>query len=173
MLVSSKHMMLASPVFKAMLNGNFKEGRALKTDGHIDVTLPDDDAAAFRIILHIVHGRNRLVPRVINLDCLLKIAVLVDKYQMVEVVEAYSEGWIKTLKPTLFGNLSSDIGRWVCISWVFGLAPEFEILTRIVVEQLDGKIPEGFMDYLPVPEAVYRKSDKHIYRLHPFVPLWL
>ncbi|KAF7920654.1 hypothetical protein BELL_0335g00090 [Botrytis elliptica] len=52
MLVSSKHMCLASPVFKAMLqHSNFKEGRELASVGKIEISLPDDDPDAFAVLM--------------------------------------------------------------------------------------------------------------------------
>jgi hypothetical protein len=87
MLVSSKHLILASPVFKVMLQDCFKEGQTLRSGGFLDLLLPDDDPAAFCILLDIIHGRNRKVPREIDMGLLAGITILVDKYQLQEVVE--------------------------------------------------------------------------------------
>jgi hypothetical protein len=55
MLVSSRHLMLASPVFKAMLqHSNFKEGEELHSTGKVSVPLPDDEPDAFKILLDII-----------------------------------------------------------------------------------------------------------------------
>jgi hypothetical protein len=124
--VSSNHMMLASPVFKAMLqHGNFKEGRELGTNGSVNVPLPDDNPEAFLVLLHVIHGRNRLVPRQVSMELMTRISNLVDKYQMVEAVEAFSCSWIEDLKtgiPTLYSTPEEQeaVHRWVGISWVFG-----------------------------------------------------
>ena len=93
MLVSSKHMMLASPVFKAMLQrSTFKEGTKLSSAGKVEVPLPDDNPTAFIIVLDVIHGRNKRVPRKMDLEMLARISVIVDKYQMAEAVESYSDG---------------------------------------------------------------------------------
>lgn len=93
MLVSSKHMMLASPFFKAMLKGGvFKEGRKLKSNGKVEVPLPDDNPDHFRAILDIIHGRNRQVPRTMDLVSLVEVSILVDNYQKAEAVESFSGG---------------------------------------------------------------------------------
>lgn len=68
LLVSAKHLMLASPVFKAMFKHNFLEGETLRSTGKVEVSLPDDDRSAMEIILNIIHGRVRQVPREITLD---------------------------------------------------------------------------------------------------------
>lgn len=98
MIVSSKHMMLASPVFKAMLQpGRFREGIQRNAAGQLEVDLPDDDQHIMVIVLNIIHGRNRLVPKQADLEMMTKLAILVDKYQMVEVVESFSNPWIDDL----------------------------------------------------------------------------
>lgn len=57
MQVSSKHMMFVSPVFKAMLTGNLVEVIALHENGKVEITLPEDDAVDFTILIDIVHGK--------------------------------------------------------------------------------------------------------------------
>jgi hypothetical protein len=84
LLVSSKHMSLVSPVFKAMLqHGSFKEGHDL-AKGTAEVPLPDDDPTAFQILLDIIHHRFRRVPKKLDLNTAMEIAILVDKYQVHE-----------------------------------------------------------------------------------------
>lgn len=81
MRVSSKHMILASSVFEAMLQpGRFKEEIDLDSNGKAEIPLPDDDSEPFVILLDIIHGRPRKVPRVVNLHLLSGLAVLIDKY---------------------------------------------------------------------------------------------
>jgi len=93
MIVSSKHMMLASPAFKAMLQpGRFREGIRRNAAGQLEVDLPDDDQDIMVIVLNIIHGRNRLVPKQADPEMLTKLAILVDKYQMVEVAESPAPG---------------------------------------------------------------------------------
>jgi hypothetical protein len=107
MRVSSKHLTMVSPVFKAMLHrGNFREGRELGNTGSVDVPLPDDNPDAFLIILDVLHGYHRKVPRDISLLMLTCISILVDKYQMVEAVEVFSNGWIEHLKLPKSGDTS-------------------------------------------------------------------
>jgi hypothetical protein len=118
MLVSSRHMILGSPIFKAMLQpSNFKEGRELSASGKVEVGLPDDDANAFRIVLDIIHDHNRRVPKQISLELITRISTLVDKYQMVEAVEPFSDVWIEGLRsglPTAYGSDSKEnVHQWI------------------------------------------------------------
>ncbi|KAF7908519.1 uncharacterized protein EAF01_004274 [Botrytis porri] len=154
MLVSSKHMCLASPVFKAMLqHNNFKEGRELASAGKIEIALPDDDPDAFAILMCIIHGRTRNVPREIDLDLLSRISTLVDKYQLHEVVEIMSDRWISLLEAELPEEFTDDFLPWLSISWVFEKPSIFKEVTRIAERQSNGKIGED-RDDIPIPNRV-------------------
>ncbi|TGO58805.1 hypothetical protein BCON_0051g00450 [Botryotinia convoluta] len=154
MLVSSKHMCLASPVFKAMLqHNNFKEGRELASAGKIEISLPDDDPDAFAILMCIIHGRTRNVPRQIDLDLLSRISTLVDKYQLHEVVEIMSGRWISLLEAELPEEFTDDLLPWLSISWVFEKPSIFKEVTRIAERHSNGKIVED-RDDIPIPNRV-------------------
>jgi BTB/POZ domain len=155
MLVSAKHMMLASPVFKAMLeHSTFKEGRKLSSAGKVEVSLPDDDPTSFKIILDIIHGRNKQVPRQISLQLLTEISVLVNKYQMTEAVESFSEGWIDALKGGLPTKYTRDeeiwvVHYWLGISWVFGKDEEFKNMTALTERGCYAPLAEEIEESLP------------------------
>lgn len=110
-------MILASPVFKAMLRPTFAEGQALQSSGNVDIPL-DDDHDAFHIILDIIHCRCRKVPRSVSLKLLAKLAALVDKYSF-EAVNVYSDRWIAALEHTFTESDSVELFYWLSISWVF------------------------------------------------------
>jgi hypothetical protein len=151
MLVSSKHLMLASSVFVSMLQGNFKEGQALRSKGFLELPLPEDDPVAFTVILYIIHGRSRQVPREVNLELLTHISILVDKYQLQEVVAVYSENWIKQLEPEVPKGLTEDSTAWLSTFWVFGHADLFKQTTRILARECDDVID---IENLPIPTAI-------------------
>ncbi|KAF4629278.1 hypothetical protein G7Y89_g8875 [Cudoniella acicularis] len=79
--VSAKHMMFASPCFKAMLDKDkFREGSTLRSEGTVQISFPDDNPDAFLILLLIIHGVTKKVLRNITVDKFAKLAILVDKY---------------------------------------------------------------------------------------------
>lgn len=67
LLVSSKSMSLASPVFKTMLGESFKEGEALRADSKVTIPL-DDDAVTFVILANFIHHKTSSVPVKADLD---------------------------------------------------------------------------------------------------------
>lgn len=149
-------MMLSSPVFKAMLqHGTFKEGKALQTNGKAEIPLSDDDVEGWEIILNIIHGRSRKVPRQVNLLDMTEISILVDKYQMTEAVEVFSDSWIEDLKIDIPTELSQGgVFSWIGISWVFGKRVEFQKMTSLVLKQIHGDTLTATTIGLPIPNLI-------------------
>lgn len=97
-LVSSRHLILASPVFKIMLDWDWKESEefhrygyvALELDhGSVAVGTNDDDFLAMIVLMLAIHGKFRLIPKSFKIDFLAKIAFLVGKYEVLESVYLY------------------------------------------------------------------------------------
>ncbi|PQE18707.1 BTB POZ domain-containing protein [Rutstroemia sp. NJR-2017a BBW] len=115
-VVSSKHMSLASPVFKAMLQGEFREGQELRGMKKINLPLPDDDAEAMKILVHLIHCKLKSVPLEVNLELFTNIAILVDKYRTHEVLSIMAPIWKKHLDTDITKTFSAA-ARWICIAW--------------------------------------------------------
>ncbi|KAE9378212.1 hypothetical protein N431DRAFT_399726 [Stipitochalara longipes BDJ] len=155
MRVSSKHLILASPTFRSMLGPNFEEGQRLRIEGSTDIALGDDDPDAFEILLNIIHGLTRRVPRSVSLDMLTRIAVLVNYYQMHEAVELFSDTWINTLaREGLPQSYSMETIKWLLISWVFHKPMEFQAVSRVIELGCDEALEDDFDESLPVPSSI-------------------
>lgn len=168
MLVSSKSLILASPVFKAMLRKDtFQEGTQLHSTGQLLLPLPDDNPAAMRILLNVLHFRSAQVPRKVSFSMLTHLSILIDKYQMLEAVQTFADCWIiddeiTNSLPTSFA--SSNLLPWLTISWVFNLPDKFKQLTKISIQESNYKIREGIHDGhdLPIPDIVIgMKPQRH------------
>ncbi|KAI9767405.1 MAG: hypothetical protein M1839_004509 [Geoglossum umbratile] len=161
--VSSKHLSLVSPVFRAILQRQFKEATTLRSTGTAAIPLADDCLPAFIILLNIIHGHTRAVPRELSLDMLTEVAILVDKYDCLEVVEVYSDRWIDKFKEEEMqyvpGGLTKSLMQWLCIAWVFRKHEEFTMATMAATRSAAvGDLADG----LPIPSSVlgqfYRKD---------------
>jgi hypothetical protein len=64
-----------------------------------------------------VSGRVRRVPRQVTLAVMASLAVLVDKYQMLECTELYVE-------MSLPAGLTGSLLQWLSIAWIFRLRAE-------------------------------------------------
>jgi hypothetical protein len=164
MLVSSKHMMFVSAVFKAMLqHGNFSEGAALRFNGKAEVPLPEDDPDALKILVDVIHSRHKHVPKKVDLDLLTHVAILVDKYRLHEAVGLYSDIWIKGLLPTVPKSIQGGdaVLQWLCIAWVFELEEEFAKMSRVLMaegcDSAENILRRSKWD-LPIPDSVIGMS---------------
>ncbi|TGO25414.1 hypothetical protein BPAE_0080g00040 [Botrytis paeoniae] len=142
MLVSSKHMSVASPGFKAMLQASSQEGIELKKTGKVELLLRDEDSKAWNILLNIIHGRFR------------SIALLCDKYQMHEVAYAFTPAWkMSASHDSVSGE---DIPRGIFIAWTFNMTDVLEEITKDLALNYTGNgIQKLFsMTSLPTPQIV-------------------
>jgi hypothetical protein len=153
--VSSRHLALASPVFKSALTGGWKEG--VKTEGELQINSQGWDATALGIFLKAIHCQYRQVPRSLELEMLAKVAVIVDYYAAHEAMEILSPIWINKLRFWLSTTTCHNrtIALWICISWVFGDLSAFETATKVAIHH--GR--SNMTDFgLPIPDRVIGKN---------------
>ncbi|KAH7125634.1 hypothetical protein B0J11DRAFT_310897 [Dendryphion nanum] len=158
--VSSRHLMLASPRFKTMLSGRKWQEGVPGLDGRFVIRTEDWDEEAFRILMNVIHTRNRAVPRTIDLDLLAKIAVLVDYYDCSETIELFKDIWIDHVNKTAPApsNYCRDLMLWVCVAWVFGLEETFLATTEVAMRQSKDCIRALG---LPIPPRIIDEIDHH------------
>lgn len=165
-LCSSKHLSLASPIFKAMLNPvyGFQEGRTLSTLGKVEIPLPEDDPDTMKCVILIIHNRHYHpdARHATTLDFLCKIAIVIDKYQMQEAFGYYTQ--VKAAKYFYQHKIADhefkDYLSMLCITWVFELDENFEQITRYLEEHTKGSIVDLLATQapnLPIPAGVIRK----------------
>lgn len=158
MRVSSRRLMQASPVFKAMLKHSFMEGMTLRATGKVEVPLPDDDPVAFALLMDIVHGTKGRGTTQMDTLFLTTLAILVDKYRLQQYVAASSDEWVESLQREVPKTFTPDLIHWLCISWVFRRPVEFNIVTRIAERESLGQDLDTFSSALnanlPIPERV-------------------
>ncbi|KAK6853753.1 hypothetical protein PG995_010565 [Apiospora arundinis] len=151
MRLSSRHLILASAFFKKMLQGPWEESRTRTLEAS------DWDAEALLILMNIIHGRNRAVPRSISLEMLAKISVLVDYYRCHEVVELFAACWILDLRPSLPKDYGRDFTLWLSISWVLSQEDLFKTLTQVAIRETAR--PLQTMN-LPIPHHLVETIDQ-------------
>lgn len=150
-LVSSRHLMLASPWFRrALTREGFIEASKDPSDGRYHIPASGWDQEAFLILLNIFHVRTRQVPATVSLEMLAKVAVLVDYYELLnaEVMERDARGWITELKRSVKipSTYCRDLMMWICIAQVFHMSEEFEEATAVAI-----KGSEGWIQTLDLP----------------------
>ncbi|KAI7976404.1 hypothetical protein EIK77_000229 [Talaromyces pinophilus] len=151
--VSAKHLMLASPVFKSMLTGSWKESvtSSKLQNGSIEISTDSWDIDAFLILLRIIHCQFNQVPRKLSLEMLAKVAVIADYYKCKEVVQFFSDTWIVVLEGAYVEEYSRDLILRLWIAWFFQLSSQFRTVTSIAMSHSGGLISNLG---LPIPNRV-------------------
>ncbi|KAG6053395.1 hypothetical protein E4U17_004737 [Claviceps sp. LM77 group G4] len=166
--LSSRHLALASPVFKTMLNGSLKASGSssgpcngsAKTRAPLQVgpdcqlryelTATEWDAEDFLIVMTIVHGKNRQVPVSVDLETLGRISVIVDYYHLQEVVQVVFGLWIFQLRGKLPTTYGRDCVTWIFVSWVVSFTKVFEEMTKIAITTCEGGLGTIYLPFPPM-----------------------
>ncbi|KAF4964779.1 hypothetical protein FSARC_7378 [Fusarium sarcochroum] len=155
--VSSRHLSLASPVFRAMLESKFKESQP-NDQGLYEIQASEWDAEALVILLDIIHGQHRDVPKHISAETLAQVAILVDYYGCHEIMELVFTAWVSLMgSPDDF--VKKDPSRWLFISWVFRQDQLFATATRMLLLYDNGNCVAD----LPIPQPILDKIDDKRY----------
>ncbi|KAG5755434.1 hypothetical protein H9Q69_001894 [Fusarium xylarioides] len=142
--VSSHHLTLASPVFRKMLDGPWKEStpagtslpettpetpaEATKASAIREISTTGWDVHAFVTVLRIMHGCNRQVPEVVSPSFFMDVAVIVDYYECADAVAIAANLWKDDILAPKSGRF--PIGgkasvMWLSVAWVFAWPSEF------------------------------------------------
>jgi hypothetical protein len=155
--VSSKHLQLASAHFQKMLNGSWLEGNTLRQQGTVEIPVIACDPNTLLILLNVIHGHIRSVPRSATVKKLTELAILVDYYQCHEVIEMLSDMWIGDLHRYVPRRSMEDVAQWLWISWVFQKDDIFKEKTWIAQSESD----TAFRSFgLPIPDPIIGEDNR-------------
>ncbi len=112
------------------------------------------------VVLNAIHGHYRQIPTKVTLDMLAKIASIVDYYAVYETI-LLGLIWIDHLRQFLPKAVrpNRDIALWLCISWVFGNAGVFKLVTKVASQ--DGHRDITSLEF-PIPSAVTGKIPRNM-----------
>lgn len=132
-LASKKHLMLASRRASKVLGGSFKEATP-EEDGLLHWNFePIFDSKAFEIVMQIIHGQTRHIPKKVDVDLLAQIAAIVDDLECQDSVWFFAKRWLDQMTGPVMQRLSEDIMRWILVSFVFEDAGIFKAATNIAI----------------------------------------
>ncbi|KAJ5328923.1 hypothetical protein N7452_009313 [Penicillium brevicompactum] len=150
-LVSSTHMKLASPYFKARLSTRWLSEQAPAAGSWMEVAVYNCSPDTLMLILKIIHGKTQAIPREIPLGELAKFAIAVDYFQCVEAVELAAHMWLRMLKLHVPSYWTPDIPTWIMVSWIFREQDALAQALRVATEKGPGPFP---IDGLPIPGVI-------------------
>jgi hypothetical protein len=116
--VSRNTLCMASPVWRAMLSGEFIESKLN------EIPFADDEPEALLLVLRIAHLRFHEIPQQLPDEKLVEVATICDKYDTVAVCRPFIRDWIAPwIKSRRFMKEGNEGFLW--IAWVFGYRREF------------------------------------------------
>ncbi|CAM1507113.1 Fc.00g067540.m01.CDS01 [Cosmosporella sp. VM-42] len=133
MTVDSRALGRASPVLHKMLSGNFKE--ATPATGEWHVKLPEDDAAAFAVLMTIIHGSFERTPASVSINALYEMAVLTDKYDMTKTLKPMAEKWLEWVEWIEGAGTVNEQAKYLFVAWEMGHATLFSSLMNRIAER--------------------------------------
>lgn len=154
-LVSSAHLKLSSKYFNTLLSDRWSGARDPTAGGLITIAVDDCKPHTLLLILNIIHGHTRKIPRQVSLDQLTEFTAAVDFFQCVEVVELVAQMWIETLKPQVPAQWSAMIPTWIMISSVFNNREILSRVSKIAMEEGTGPLQTNG---LPISGFIKRTS---------------
>ncbi|KUL89260.1 hypothetical protein ZTR_03716 [Talaromyces verruculosus] len=154
--VSAKHLTIASPVFKKLLTGLWKESVTFLQKGSVEITTESWDPEAFLILLRIMHCQLSQMPRKLTVEMLAKVAVIADYYNCKDVTRFFVLVWIEAFEEKFPTTYSRELILWLWISWAFQYEKQFKMITSTAMSHSDGEINSLG---LPIPDRVIGKLD--------------
>jgi hypothetical protein len=150
LLVSSKVLGLASPVFAVMFSPKFKEGSNLNSSHPCKVTLPEDHPEAMTLLCNCLHFRVDHIPRDVELSVLKTLAILCDKYDAARAISPWSILWLQRWETTEYEDCFEGL---LAIIYALDCAEAFTKISRkAILDQVGSfdvrRIPDGF-DMVP------------------------
>lgn len=132
--VHSMLLRAVSKPFSTMFGPDWKEGHdLLDCDRPAELLLPEDNAAALKIICSIIHHQNREVPQTLAAGDVLAVAVTADKYDCVQALRFASESWLRPSRDKA-GNLM----LLTAAAYLFQNAQAFKEITKALILDYDG-----------------------------------
>ncbi|OIW32637.1 hypothetical protein CONLIGDRAFT_712920 [Coniochaeta ligniaria NRRL 30616] len=160
-LVSSKVLSVASPVFKAMLCGNFKEGLELSQSKALSVAypleLPEDSAKSLYLLCKILHSNVADLPEQLDGCCLMFIARLADKFQCAPTLKYTGTLWLRDFLVPSHRFYPGDAVPWVgkiikqfwealFFAYTIDLPAEYSAIAWALVLYGEPQYPKTFAD---------------------------
>lgn len=161
--VSTDALVLASPVWKKFLFPPWaKEEDASIQPEEKQIDCSEDDGEALLVLLNIVHLNFKAVPKTVGYDLQFRIAILVDQYDCVKVVQPWLDIWMEEeLGSPLRTQRSTS--HWLFIAWVYGRKETFQIaakgMVKVCTTTASGQLLRSGKEItFPMPPKIIGKS---------------
>jgi len=151
-LVSSSALVLASPVWKKFLFPPWSnDDKTESEEWQKQIDCSEDDGEALLVLLNIAHLNFCAVPKVLGYKLLFQVAVLVDQYDCIGIVQPWLQGWMMGEE---IASLQHGQEGWLFIAWAFGREKTFKYLAAKIVRGIEASWDETAATRYTIPEPV-------------------
>lgn len=152
-LVSSKHLKLASPWFKAFLSDCWSRGQASTYGGRAKMAINDCKPDILNILLTIIHGLFRKLPQQISFEQLVGLSWAADFYQCTEMVRPLVFQWLNetNIRQEIDKEPSNDLPEWIMVACLFKADDLLSRVTKMAAETSTGPFQAP---HLPIPTSI-------------------
>ncbi|KAH7411768.1 hypothetical protein DE146DRAFT_750926 [Phaeosphaeria sp. MPI-PUGE-AT-0046c] len=122
LLVNSRVLSFASPVFAARFNGCFAEGQGLFSANPREISLPEDELCSMEILCNTAHMRAAELPTKMEHTPLANFALLCEKYRSEDNFRTFCRVWIIDL---LKDTKHNEFRKLLFVAYLLDLPHEF------------------------------------------------
>ncbi|POR32029.1 Uncharacterized protein TPAR_07766 [Tolypocladium paradoxum] len=141
--LSSKHLKTASKYFRTQLRSPWKEHIDVAEDGSCIVRAEEWNEQALLIVMNIIHGRSKQVPRNLNLQLMAQVAVIVDYYACHEATWFFHKTWVGNYIRVWYTagyGYGRDLMLWLFVTITFYSSSWFQEAAKSVIRTSTGTI---------------------------------
>jgi hypothetical protein len=132
--VQSLILKATSKPFAAMLGSNWTKGHEQPSpEKPMEITLPEDNAVSLKYICAITHSRSQMIPEDLSAQDILDIAIVADKYDLVDALEMANRSWLRMCEKDEAGNMAL-----LAAAYVFRNAQFFRQTSKALVMDYAG-----------------------------------
>ncbi|KAF4473343.1 het-d [Fusarium agapanthi] len=141
LMVSKKHLTVASQRARAMFQRDYRETRKTEVDGLYHWKIgPLFDPEALRIVMKVIHAQAQDLPDEVTLQMIVLIAEVVNDLQCHNALSFFVKVWINRLSESVPSQMCDELVQWIFVASVFGLDEKFKQATRKAIVHSTGPI---------------------------------
>lgn len=135
--VSSHFLKHISPVSRAMLDAQMKEGEDLANkcddDAPVQIVLPEDKEQPMVQVLHTLYGSDPSVRR-FSMGEVKEITILAEKYGMVDRIAIFASFWLRNTAKTSISEITKHVWNTLVVAYILKIDWAFFDITKAILQ---------------------------------------
>ncbi|KAI9371076.1 hypothetical protein BJX61DRAFT_544045 [Aspergillus egyptiacus] len=132
--VSAKHLIMASPYFKSMLTGGWRESEEFRKSGTLDLSCEGWDAEALLILFRIFHGQTHDLPFRMSVERLARFTAVANYYNAHSATKFFTAIWAQPLETTKLRRTPREMVMALWVAWFLRRSRTFKRYSTALVQ---------------------------------------